>query len=218
MSENSIPKNTNPKLSRDEYLKMVRESKSELDTLRKYPTRRPAEQRDQEQFNANTTIGEAKGAPDMQILGDDPVGTSKVVSLHPFLLQTVKGDGTKWTIHPTGSSVTQGTLGNNLIIAGLEDERAGAGHVHVQVSVLTGIITGASVVVDAAGKLDELEFNPADPSDQTEANLYLGEVVFEDDKYTFKQATRNAQIIERMFYNGVLCWGFSPHPSHPDSL
>lgn len=205
------------KLPDEDYLKLVRNAKSELDTLRKYPTRRPAQQKDQEPFNSNTTIAESKSAPDMQIL-EEPLagGGTTEEATHPFKLKTADDDREKWTIFPTGSSITEGTLGDNLVIGGLEDERIGLGYVHIQVGILDGAITGASVVVEDE-RMDELEFDPTDASVQTAANLFVGVVLFENN-FTFKQAIRSAQIIERMFYNGVLCWGFVPHPSHPASL
>lgn len=81
------------KLPDEEYLKLVRNAKSELDVLRKYPTRRPAEQKDQEPFSSNTTIAESKTAPDMQILEEPAAGGSDAEATHPFKVSP-NGDDT----------------------------------------------------------------------------------------------------------------------------
>ena len=125
------------KLPDEEYLKLVRNAKSELDVLRKYSTRRPAKQKDQEPFTSNTTIAESKPAPDMQIPEEPAAGGSVKQATHPF------------KVSPNGDDTVTVAAGNVIDFRTTNDGLFSGNPVRGNVNVYDG----AEVTITASGTL-----------------------------------------------------------------
>lgn len=151
------------------------------------------------------------------VLGRDN-GRGKVKSaLTPFRITTKVTDGVAtWEVSHVGSSVIDGTNGDNLLGPELFNvPQQGSGYVVLSVTISNTGEPG-TWSLGLSSETDEVEFSG---DDQTEARLVIGKV--EEDAsggLIAKQGVTTAFMLTHGFYNGKIVRVFAAAPSHPGSL
>jgi hypothetical protein len=140
----------------------------------------------------------------------------------PFLLSVAPVEESyEWQVAIYGSSVLDGTNGENLV-----PETLGLFGVPQRISATKNIVLSAAIDKDLAASDWKLE-TMDDPDEiimdetsgrQTKLRLLIGTIHFDDEVASAKQLIFTGQRLTYGFLNGKLVRVFESAPSHPDSI